>query len=87
MDEEVDDVEDDYEGEDVFNCIRQAPSTHLFVVKNASTIWKGTVIFHTFIKIGDTNCKVIVNSGSCINVVSPEVFESWIKGVTLFPSV
>lgn len=28
------------------------------------------VIFHTFIKINNKGCKVIVNSGSCINAVS-----------------
>ncbi|KAL0905783.1 hypothetical protein M5K25_024221 [Dendrobium thyrsiflorum] len=32
--------------------------------------WRRTSIFHTFTKIGDKNCKVIVDSGSCINAVS-----------------
>ncbi|XP_028551249.1 uncharacterized protein LOC114579787 [Dendrobium catenatum] len=29
-----------------------------------------TSIFHTFTRIGDKNCKVIIDSGSCINAVS-----------------
>ncbi|PKU60253.1 hypothetical protein MA16_Dca027978 [Dendrobium catenatum] len=32
--------------------------------------WRRTSIFYTFTKIGDKNCKVIIDSGSCINVVS-----------------
>ncbi|XP_020679784.1 uncharacterized protein LOC110097627 [Dendrobium catenatum] len=32
--------------------------------------WRRTSIFHTFTKIGDKSCKVIIDSGSCINVVS-----------------
>ena len=29
-----------------------------------------TTIFHTWMKIGNKSCKIIVDSGSCINVVS-----------------
>jgi len=32
--------------------------------------WRRTMIFHTWIKIGDKNCKIIVDSRSCINVGS-----------------
>ncbi|KAI0519616.1 hypothetical protein KFK09_007067 [Dendrobium nobile] len=32
--------------------------------------WYRTSIFHTYTKIKDKNCKVIVDSGSCINVFS-----------------
>ncbi|XP_020687617.1 uncharacterized protein LOC110103305 [Dendrobium catenatum] len=32
--------------------------------------WRRTSIFHTFVKIGEKNCKVIVDNGSCINAVS-----------------
>jgi len=61
----VDEEVDDREGEDVvFNCIRQALSSHLSVVKSAFSQsekkdgQKRAVIFHTFIKIGDKNYKV-----------------------------
>ena len=37
--------------------------------------WRRTVIFHTFIKIGDKNCKVIVDSESCVNTVSFKMIE------------
>ena len=36
---------------------------------------KGTAIFHTFTEIGDQNCKVSVDHGSCINVVFSELIE------------
>jgi len=32
--------------------------------------WRRTMIFHMGIKIGNKNCKIIVDSGSCINAVS-----------------
>jgi hypothetical protein len=32
--------------------------------------WQRTAIFHTNIKCGDKSCKVIIDSGSCINAVS-----------------
>ncbi|XP_022841848.1 uncharacterized protein LOC111365525 [Olea europaea var. sylvestris] len=32
--------------------------------------WRRHVIFHTYIKINNKGCKVIMDSGSCINVVS-----------------
>ncbi|CAB4309729.1 unnamed protein product [Prunus armeniaca] len=32
--------------------------------------WCRTSIFHTYIKSGDKNCKVVIDNGSCINVVS-----------------
>ena len=57
------------------NCINQTPSTHLFVVKCVSSTpaekydWRKSVIFHTFTKIRDKSCKVIVDIGSCINAI------------------
>ena len=35
--------------------------------------WKRNTIFQTFVKCGTTNCKVIINSGSCINAVSSKL--------------
>jgi len=35
-----------------------------------TVVWRRTTIFHTWIKIGDKNCKIIVDSGSCINAMS-----------------
>ncbi|GFS30522.1 hypothetical protein Acr_00g0012420 [Actinidia rufa] len=32
--------------------------------------WRRNVIFHTYIKCGEKDCKVIIDSGSCINAVS-----------------
>ncbi|VVA13184.1 Hypothetical predicted protein, partial [Prunus dulcis] len=32
--------------------------------------WHRTSIFHTYIKSGDKDCKVVIDNGSCINVVS-----------------
>ena len=36
---------------------------------NKTYNWRKTAIFHTWMKIGDKYCKIIVDSGSCINVV------------------
>ena len=33
--------------------------------------WRWTTIFHTFIKIGNHVRKIILDNGSCVNVVSP----------------
>uniref|UniRef100_A0A2N9IC59 Reverse transcriptase n=1 Tax=Fagus sylvatica TaxID=28930 RepID=A0A2N9IC59_FAGSY len=48
----------------------------LIVVRCALTLpkesedWRRNNIFHTYVKCGSTNCKVIIDSGSCINAVS-----------------
>ena len=48
----------------------------LIVVRCALTLpkksedWRRSNIFHTYVKCGSTNCKVIIDSGSCINAVS-----------------
>jgi len=45
--------------------------------------WKRTAIFYTFTKIVDKNCKVIVDSKSCINALSSKVMEKLgLKAVT-----
>ncbi|XP_022867746.1 uncharacterized protein LOC111387423 [Olea europaea var. sylvestris] len=76
--EEFEDLED---SEDSFlGCIQASPiiphTPRVGVVhctltqpKDADD-WRRHAIFHTYIKINNKGCKVIVDSGSCINVVS-----------------
>ena len=46
--------------------------------------WRRITIFHTWIKIGNKKCKIIVDSGSCINIVIQFDFEDMVKnGPTL----
>ncbi|XP_035551749.1 uncharacterized protein LOC118349905 [Juglans regia] len=59
------------------SSVPYAPDTpRLSVVRCTLTQPKGTddwrrhAIFHTYIKINDKGCKIIVDSGSCINAVS-----------------
>ncbi|XP_028550795.1 uncharacterized protein LOC110108656 [Dendrobium catenatum] len=80
--EEVDDDEDEPETDLVHHVDEEEDSftedepVTLQVVRCAlsqpkpSDDWRRTAIFHTFTKIGDKNCKVIVDSESCINAVS-----------------
>ena len=63
--------DEDHTSDDVgLNCINQIPSTRLFVVKcfpsesAKKDYWRKSATFHTFAKIRDKNCKVIVNSES-----------------------
>ena len=78
------DVENDEEStsKDVgFNCINQTPSTHLSVVKCVSSPpaekdnWRKSATLHTFTKIRDKSCKVIVDSKSCIYAISSKWLE------------
>jgi hypothetical protein len=61
----------------------------LIVVKCALTLpkesedWRRSNIFHTYVKCGSTNCKVIIDSGSCINAVSSSLVTH--LGVKLIP--
>ena len=78
------DVETDEKSRDDvgLNCIRPTSSTHLSVVKcvpsppKEKVDWKRTTIFHTFNKIGDKSCKVIVYSESCIDAISSRLCEN-----------
>jgi len=78
------DDDSDFDQEDdgiVFNCIRHTPSTPLFVVRCAFSQsaekgdWRRTTIFDTITKIGGKNCKMIMDSESCINAVSSKVIK------------
>jgi len=74
---EVDsDTDKEITGDDIsLNCIRPTLSTYLSIIKRVPSQpvenydWKRTVTFHTFTKIGDKNCKVIVDSKKCINAI------------------
>jgi len=63
------------------NCINQTSLTHLFVVgcdhsqPAEKDDWRKSVTVHTFIKIGDKNCKIIMDSGSCINTLLSKLLE------------
>jgi len=65
-------------------------STHLFVVKCVpftpveKVDWRRTVTFHTFTKIGDKSCKVIVDSESFINAISSRLCEN--LGLEIIPT-
>ncbi|GAV68333.1 hypothetical protein CFOL_v3_11836, partial [Cephalotus follicularis] len=37
--------------------------------------WKRTTIFHTFIHCGERSCKLAINNGSCMNIVSKTVID------------
>jgi len=63
------------------NYINQTLSIHLSVVKSVSSPpaekdnWRKSVTFHTFIKIRDKSCKVIVDSKSYIYAISSKWLE------------
>ena len=63
------------------NYINQTPSTHLSVVRFVPSQlaekddWRKNDTLHTFTKIGEKNCKVIVDSKSCINAISSKLCE------------
>ena len=60
----------------------------VMVVRCALTLqenedWCRTSIFHTYVKCNDKSCKVIIDSGSCTNVVSANNLSR--LGLTLVP--
>jgi len=61
---------------DDVGLINQIPSTHLSVVKCVFCALvekddgRKNATFHTFTKIGDKSCKVIVDNGSFVNAIS-----------------
>jgi len=77
---EDDDSDYDQEGSDVeYNYIQLTPSNYISVVRCAfsqeKNDWRRTAFFHTIIKIGDKNWKVIVNNENYVNVVSSKMIE------------
>jgi len=76
---QVDGDEEDFDEniqETTLNCLQFRESTRLSVTRcilaqsKVSDHWRHTNIFHTFTKIRKRNCKVIMDSENCINVVS-----------------
>jgi len=74
------DMDDDTIGDSIgLNCIQPMMSIHLFIVRcdlsqpKEKDDWRRTTMFHTIMKIGGRSCKIIVDSGSCINTVSSTV--------------
>jgi len=73
------DLNDEDDESNLLGCVRsistQIKTTRLGVVRCALTQlkgtedWRRTAIFYTYIKCGDKGCKIIIDSGSCINVV------------------
>ena len=74
------------------NCINQTPSTHLSVVRCVLSQptemdgWRKNATFHTFTKIGDKSCKVIMDSKSCINAISFKSLENFELEVVPHPT-
>jgi hypothetical protein len=74
------DINDEDDESNLLGCVRsisiQIKTTRLGVVRCALTEpkgtedWRRTAIFYTYIKCGDKECKIIIDSGSCINAVS-----------------
>ena len=58
----------------IFNSHLQITSVARCVFSKEKDNWRRT-IFHTFIKIGDKNWKVIVDSENCVNAVSPKMID------------
>lgn len=60
-----------HENVDGIPCVLVVRCT--LALQEANDDWRRTVIFHTYWKCSDKNCKVIINDGSCTNVVSSKV--------------
>jgi len=62
---------DDDTWHELFNSIRRVAVVTCTLAQPKDTDdWRRIMTFHTWTKIGDNNCKIIVDSGSCINTVS-----------------
>ena len=76
------DSENDLEQEEVLSTIRHVVIRCTLAQPKDMVDWRRTSIFHTWIKIGEKNCKIIVDSGSCINDVSSSLISKiWLKTV------
>jgi len=74
------------------NCINQTPSLTCLLLDISSQPaekddWRKSVTFHTFTKIEDKNCVVIVDSESCINAISSRLCEHLGLGCTPPPPI
>jgi len=64
------DSDDDTRHEEFLNSIRRVVVRCTLAQPKDTDDWRKITIFHTWIKNGGKNCKIIVDSRSCINVVS-----------------
>ena len=65
------DSEDDTGHEEFLDSIRLVAVVRCILGQPKDTVnWRRTTIFHTWINIGDKNCKIIIDSESCINALS-----------------
>ena len=64
----VDDLHEDCDVEECVGVVRCVLST---TIDNDN--WKRTSIFHTIIQSGDKKCKLVIDGGSSMNVVSKDV--------------
>jgi len=77
---ELNHLNDEDDESNLLGCVRsistQIKTTRLGMVRCVLTQtkgtedWRRTVIFYIYIKYGDKGCKIIIDSGSCINAVS-----------------
>jgi len=70
-------MDDESTGDSIsLNYIQPTISIHLSVIRCALSQpkerddWRRTTMFHIITKIGGKSCKIIIDSESCINVVS-----------------
>ena len=64
------DFDDTTEHEEHFTSIQRINVVRCPLIQpNKTDDWRRTAIFYTWMKMGDKNCKVIIDSRRCINVV------------------
>ena len=68
---------------DIFGVPRVNVVRCALVEQRDTDDWRRSAIFQTYTKCGDKTCKVIIDSGSCINVVSSNVVSH--LGLKLIP--
>ncbi|KAK8948367.1 hypothetical protein KSP39_PZI006161 [Platanthera zijinensis] len=69
-DSEVDPLEEDGESDEALNSNQLAVVRCMLTTPQNDEDWKRTTIFTIITKIGEKTCKIIIDSGSCMNVVS-----------------
>jgi len=77
IENEGSDSENNTRHQEFLNSIRRVVVRCALAHPKDTVDWRRTTISHTWIKIGEKNCKIIVNSESCINAVS----SSWISKI------
>ena len=63
--EEYEGDEENYDPTDLLGVVRC-----ILTQSKEQEDWRRTNILHTFIKIGEKVCKIIIDSGSCVNAIS-----------------